>query len=408
VSYRPKDVRKTTLLADRAHQLLKRTQRRLLLADYEDLRLRSKWLREDPDAPFDLQTIPVRPDPATVRSVLVFKPDEIGDGVYALPAVAELRRAFEGARFSLLCHPLTAPLYERSGLFDQIAAYSPGHRALPVARRRLRDALSRLSDRPFDLAVFLRTGPATFRDFLRVPAAARLHPLDPRLRSESVYRAPVSTWTDNRRHMSLQLLEIVAFVTGRDYDFADVVQPPLQWQDEDRAAVDELFGGPPPQRYFVLHPFAKDETRRYPPAYWPELLDRLDPELATTWVSVGGPGDGQMQERPNLVQAQGRLALGATGFLLSRASGFIGNLSGPAHLAGALGIPTATLMSGHSLPAEWAPLGNSLVVRADVPCAPCHQRTCPVYGLACLTSLEPQRIAPELARFFRANLRAVS
>jgi ADP-heptose:LPS heptosyltransferase len=396
------------MLADRAHQLLKRTQRRLLLADYEDSRLRSKWLREDPKAPFDLQTLPVKPDPEKVRSVLVFKPDEIGDGVYALPAVAELRRAFPEARFSLICHPLTAPLYERAGLFEEISSYRPGHRALPVARRRLRDAVSGLSGRPFDLAVFLRTGPATFRDFLQVPAVARLHPLDPRLRSDSVYRAPVSTWSDNRRHMALQLLEIVAFVTGRDYDFADVVYPPLHWRDEDCAAVDELFGGQSPQRYFVLHPFAKDETRRYPSEYWPELLDLLDPELATTWVSIGGPGDGCLPERPNLLQAQGRLPIGATGLLLSRASGFIGNLSGPAHLAGALGVPTATLMSGHSLPAEWAPLGNSLVLRADVPCAPCHQRTCPVYGLACLTSLEPRRVAPELTRFFRASLRAVS
>ena len=401
-------MRQITLVGDRIHQALKRTQRRLLLADYEDLRLRARWLRPDPAAPFEERTVLVRPDPAEIGSVLIFKPDELGDAVYALPAVGELRNTFPAARFYLLCHPFTKPLYERAGLFDEIATFEPGRRLLPAARRRLRSSIAGLSAEEFDLAVFLRTYPATFRDFIRVPARARLHALDPRLRSDSVYRAPVSTWTDRRRHMVLQLLEIAAFATGREYDFEDVVQPALAWTDEDRAAVDDLFGGTPVHRCFVLHPFAKDETRRYPAEYWPRLLDLLEPDLDVTWISVGGPGDGRLPERANLLQAQGRLPLGATGYLLSRAAGFIGNLSGPGHLAAALGVPTVTLMSGHSVPAEWAPLGNSLVIRADVPCAPCHQRTCPVYGLACLTSLAPERVAPSITSFFRANLRAVS
>lgn len=401
-------MRYLTLVADRVHQALKRAQRRLLSADYEDLRLRAAWLEHDPRARYEERVLAVRPDPAKVETVLVFKPDEIGDAVYALPAVAELRRVFDRARFFVVCHPLAAPLYERAELFNEIAPYRPGHRALPVARLRLRRSLAGLSVERFDLAVFLRTGPSTFRDFLRVPARARLHALDPRLRSDSVFRAPVSTWSERRRHMVLQLLEIAGYATGREFDLSDVVQPRFRWRDEDRRAVNELFGGRLPSRYFVLHPFAKDETRRYPAEYWSELLDGLDPELEVTWVSVGGAEDGSLSSRPNLVQAQGRLPLAATGYLISQAAGFIGNLSGPAHLAGALGIPTATLMSGHSLPAEWAPLGNSLVIRADVPCAPCHQRTCPVYGLACLTNLEPARVVPELTRFFRANLRAVS
>jgi ADP-heptose:LPS heptosyltransferase len=186
------------------------------------------------------------------------------------------------------------------------------------------------------------------------------------------------------------------------------VQPGFTWREEDRAEVEALFPSGRPQRYFVLHPFAKDETRRYPDEYWQRLLDRLVPELDVVSVVIGGPEDAQLPARRQLIQAQGRLSIGATGFLLSGADGFIGNVSGPAHLAAALGVPTVTLMSGHSLPREWAPLGNSLVLRADVPCAPCHQRTCPVYRLACLTSLEPERVAPAITHFFTRNLQAVS
>jgi ADP-heptose:LPS heptosyltransferase len=391
------------LVRDRVHQALKRAQRRYLIADYEDLRLRQEWLHGEAGAPFEERTFRVAPDLEAVETLLLFKPDEIGDAVYALPAIAELRRHAPRARLFLVCRPLTAPLYERTGLLDEIATYEPGSR-LVASRRRLRSALGQLSAREFDLAVFLRTYPATFRQFKAVPARAHLHPLDPRLRSSSVYRAPVSVWGDRRRHMSLQLLELVALATGRSYSFEDVSFPPFAWTAEDRRAVEAVFGTDDPPPFGVLHPFAKEETRRYPAEYWPPLLAELGRAFDLTWVAVGGPEDGRLPDLPNLVQAQGRLGLAETAYLLSRAQAFVGNISGPAHLAAALGVPTVTLMSGYSLPAEWAPLGDSLVLRADVPCAPCHQGTCPVYGLACLTELRPERVAPEIVEFLAARV----
>jgi ADP-heptose:LPS heptosyltransferase len=394
------------LVRDRIHQALKRAQRRYLIADYEDLRLRERWLRPVPDAPWEQRTFRVAPDLASVETLLVFKADEIGDAVYALPAIAELRRHAPRARFFLVCQPATEQLYQRAGLFDEITTLEPGSRYLPT-RRRLQAALRRLSVDKFDLAVFPKTNPATFREFLRVPARARLHPLDPRMRSSSVYRAHVSMWTDRRGHQALQLLEIVSLATGRSYSFEDVRFPPFAWTDEDRAAPEIALGsegaaGP----YAVVHPFAREETRRYPEEYWPHLLERLGRELDLTWVAVGGPEDEALPDLPGLVQAQGRLTLTQTAYLISQARAFVGNLSGPAHLAGALGVPTVTLMSGASLPAEWAPLGDSLVLRADVPCAPCYRATCPVYRLACLTELTPERVAPEIVEFLGGRLGA--
>jgi ADP-heptose:LPS heptosyltransferase len=386
------------LVRDRIHQALKRAQRGYRLADYEDLRLRQRWLREEAGVPWEQRTFPVAPDLGAVETLLVFKPDEIGDAVYALPAVAELRRHAPRARFFLVCRPATAALYERAGLFDEIATFEPGSRYLP-AGRRLRAALGQLSAPEFDLAVFPKTNPATFREFLRVPARARLHPLDPRMRSSSVYRAPVSMWSDRRGHQALQLLQVVSLATGTAYSFEDVRFPELTWSDEDRRALELAFGTSEPPPYVVLHPFAREETRRYPREYWPRLLELLGRDLDVTWVAVGGPDDGTLPDVSGLVQAQGRLTLTQTGYLMSQAQGFLGNLSGPAHLAGALGVPTVTLMSGASLPAEWAPLGDSFVLRADVPCAPCYRATCPVYGLACLTELTPERVAPEILAF---------
>ena len=388
---------------DAVYQGLKRSQWWLLAPRYEELRLRRGWLRGDPTAPYDERVFPVAPAPESIRSVVVFKPDEIGDAVYALPAVAELRRHLPNARLYCLCRPLTAPLFERSGLFDEIATFEPGTKLKPKLRG-LQRALRTLSVDTFDLSIYLRTNPTTFRRFLSVPSRARLHPLGPRFRSRSRLQAHVSLWGDVRRHQVLQLLEIVSVLTRREYEFADVRFPELHWTEEDREALRIVFGGEEPPAFLVVHPFAKEETRRYPADYWPPLLDRLESELRVQLVTIGGPEDSPLAAPAGLVRAEGRLTLGQTGYLLSRASGFVGNLSGPAHLAAALGTPTVTLMSGNSLPVEWAPLGDSLVLRADVPCSPCHRSICPGYGLACLRELTPDRVARPTLEFLLARL----
>jgi ADP-heptose:LPS heptosyltransferase len=386
---------------ERAFQLLKRVRRRVYLADYEDAALAHRWSEHDADAPYAEQVFPVRPDPAEISSLLVFKPDEIGDAVYALPAVAELKGAFPQARLFLICQRLTRVLYERSGLFDEIVAVDPGSRltrpTFPVTR-----ALQGFSARSFDMSVFLRTYPAYFRQFRSIPARVMVHPVDPHMRSDSVHRAHVSLWESQRLHQSLQLLQIVGRVTGRTYGFDDVRFPSFEWTDDDARAMELAFGEQPPRPFIIVHPFAKQETRQYPLDYWVQLLGQLRTRLDAEFVIVGGPSDPKLEGIPDLIQTQGRLSLAQTGYLLTQATGFIGVLSGPAHWSGALGTPTVTIMSGHSLPVEWAPLGRSLVLRADVPCAPCHQKTCPVYGLACLTALTPNRIAPQIEGFLGA------
>jgi ADP-heptose:LPS heptosyltransferase len=382
---------------ERALLVLKRLQRRFYFADYRDAELHRDWSAPNPLARFDEEVFDIAPDPATVSSILVFKPDEIGDAVYGLPAAAELKRAFPRARLFLICQRLTRPLYERTGIFDEIVAVTPTTR-LTRPHLDLDDALAGLSLREFDMSVFLRTYPAYFRQYRDVPARIRLHPVDPRMRSDSVHRAHVSLWEEERAHQSLQMLQIVARATGRSYGAQDVVFPSFAWTAEDRDAEALVFGGDAPRGFIVVHPFAKHETRQYPIDYWRQLVVDLRNRIDAEVVVVGGPGDPHLDEFP-AIQTQGRLSLSQTGYLASRAAAFIGVLSGPVHWAAAIGTPTVTIMSGHSLPVEWGPLGRSLILRADVPCAPCHQPTCPTYGLACLTELTPDRIVGRIATF---------
>lgn len=340
--------------------------------------------------------------PAPIRSILIFKPDEIGDSVYALPAIHHLKNAFPNARFFLIAQPKTVALFQSTGLFEKIGALHVKTRAFRFYFPDLKRALAELGDPEIDLAIFMRTYPTYFKDFLKIPARYHWHPEDPRMKSNSPYRVPLSLGGEGeRKHMAIQLMELVEPLTQVRPSFQNITFPKFNWSEKDRRAVESVVGDVLEKPFLAIHPFGKFETKHYPFEYWEKLVDQFHRELNVSIVVVGAPEDGRFIERPFITQTQGKLTIAQTGLLLSHAAGFIGIWSGPGHLASVLGIPTVTIASGLAIVSEWAPLERSLFLRTDVPCAPCHRFTCPPSrNVKCLKALPPEKIYPIVRDFF--------
>lgn len=337
------------------------------------------------------------PDLERARTLLVFKPDEIGDFVCALPAVQALKKRYPHLEIDIVTQAAVAPLAERLGLFRRVAGVSISYRLLRFPVFNPAEVCEKLGRTDWDCAVYLRTYPNLFRSFLRIPARTRVHPLDPRLRSNSPFRYPISSYGSERAHILWQLLELVAPLLGRKLERGDRSFPPFNFRDEDRKAVEALV---PNEPYLAVHPFCRYETRRYPLEFWRDLWRRLREKYKLPIVIVGGPDDEVFPPMKGVIQTQGKLDLPATAYLLSRSRAFLGVDSGPGHLAAAQGIPTLTLFGGMSYPQEWAPEGSrQRTLRASVPCSPCERRVCPGKGLICMTSLPPNRIWPEIQMF---------
>ena len=69
------------------------------------------------------------------------------------------------------------------------------------------------------------------------------------------------------------------------------------------------------------------------------------------------------------------------------------NDSGPMHIAGALEIPSVAIFgpTNHVQTCQWRN-PRFAIVRHEVPCAPCMQRTCPLGHHACMRGIEPQQV----------------
>jgi heptosyltransferase-3 len=104
----------------------------------------------------------------------------------------------------------------------------------------------------------------------------------------------------------------------------------------------------------VIHPFAGSPKKRWPLECFQELARRLAPHLPVAWCA--GPED-------DLPGARHFEDLYELARWLAAARVYIGNDSGPTHLAAAVGTPVVALF-GPSDPSVWAPRGPSVAIVA--------------------------------------------
>jgi heptosyltransferase III len=114
----------------------------------------------------------------------------------------------------------------------------------------------------------------------------------------------------------------------------------------------DLYAGPSPVggRYAVLHPFASGLDKQWPADRFCEVARYLK-----LWninpLFLAGPGDDATPFNPHSVF---RGTLEEAKRVVSQSIAFIGNDSGPAHMAAAFGLPCVVLF-GNSNPAIWGP-----------------------------------------------------
>ena len=108
----------------------------------------------------------------------------------------------------------------------------------------------------------------------------------------------------------------------------------------------------PPRPYAVIHPAASAPEKTWPPERFQRIAGWIEANLQLEPVFIAGPAD-DLSPFHGYRHAK-NLPLDQVKSLLSAASLFVGNDSGPAHMAAAFGIPVVVLF-GPSDPAVWAP-----------------------------------------------------
>ncbi len=115
--------------------------------------------------------------------------------------------------------------------------------------------------------------------------------------------------------------------------------------------------------YAVIHPFASAPEKTWPASRFAALAQSIREELDLEPIFIGGPGE--RLDAFHKYRRVGGAPLEAVKSLLSGAALFVGNDSGPAHVAAAFGVPVAVLF-GPSNPGIWAPWKTESAVLVGV------------------------------------------
>lgn len=339
----------------------------------------------------------ILPDP--VRTILVQRVDQLGDLVCSVPAIRRLREIFPNAKLIGLMTPANLALAEQLGLFDEIVTVAFTESA--AERRRVlplegQDALRRaLAPYRFDLAVDLGEGDES-RSLLLLSNARFLYGFKDR-------HAPwLDAGLDFNGHDPINGLEVtppsrkmlllIEALRLMAKDQAHAVPNPDRSGLADQGIVDS-------DRYAVIHAGARLAYTRWPhfDALVAMLIEQTDLKIllfsddeATTQKIVAAAGG---SDRLRVIT--GQLPFAHFDALLSHCALFVGNDSGPKHLAALRGAPVVSLHMARLNWSEWGQEVSGRIVSRRVPCAGCgiglHGEDCGK-DFACLRQIRPEEV----------------
>jgi len=148
----------------------------------------------------------------------------------------------------------------------------------------------------------------------------------------------------------------------------------------------------------VVHPFSgffAARSKQWDFRHWKQFLELLPPEIET--IRFGGVDEpATPTERPNHREMVG-LDLRVVAALLESADAFVGQESGLAHLATALGVPCVVVFTGY-VPPDVFGYEQNVNLAPDLPYAPCWQKDgCPpCKAEICTRAVKPETVCEKV------------
>ena len=161
-------------------------------------------------------------------------------------------------------------------------------------------------------------------------------------------------YQNKRQHISVDLLTLVDAVANGCEEERQVLDPPASDASHPLPAkvakvAKQLFARP----VVCVHPSAGSELRQWPTEYFSQLIDLLVGRLDVHVAIIGGPDEaalcktvlGAVKRKEAVWSLVGAFKLDELPRVLNACALFVGNNSGPKHIAAGLGVPTVAVHS---------------------------------------------------------------
>ncbi|MFQ5812561.1 MAG: lipopolysaccharide heptosyltransferase II [Anaerolineae bacterium] len=354
----------------------------------------------------------------SARSIVLIRPDHLGDLLFTTPAVKLLREALPQVRITYLIGPWSKAVIENNPNIDKIALCPfPGFtrqkkRSLFEPYVILLRYARQLRQEGFDLAIILRFDHwwgallaylagiprrvgydiAEVRPFLTdiVPYSPHRHEVEQSL-------ALVEQVTGCRSQVARSLLEFN--LTAEGEGFAERYLAGHGVEDGDL-----LIG---------IHPGAGAPVKLWRNEAWAQVADTLAQRYGAKVILTGSPEESplcraiadEMTTKP--IVAAGETSLGGLAAIMARCQVVLGVDSGPLHLAVALGTSTVHLFGPVDSRAfgPWGDPACHIVVTSEMDCIPCNRLDYPSAELhqhPCVRNITVEQVLEAVERLRKA------
>ena len=344
---------------------------------------------------------PARWDWSNVRKVLVVRLRSIGDTVLATPSLFALKRFLPNAQVDILVEDWVAPVLDNHPHVDNVIGLERG--GFMTRARVARELRAANYDVVYNLhggttATFLtRATGARHRVGFKSYQYGQLH--------NHQAPSPLLIWEQQKTHSVEQQLALLGW-TG--VPVTDRPRTSLGISPKAAETVDRLLNqaGLSEQNIALIHPAAAFATKQWAAQNFARVVEFLA-KRGFTSVAIAAPNEQalleQLRSESSVDVVTFALSLPEVTALAARSQLFVGNDSGIAHIAAAVGTPSVVVFGSSNI-AHWRPWNTAPaeVVFEEMPCQPCHGYFCEQFAQPeCILRVPVTRVTAAIERVLK-------
>ena len=313
--------------------------------------------------------------PVVPKTILVMRIDQLGDMAISVPALRRLRQIVPDAHITGLLSPSNEGLGRTLGVFDEVLVVNVRddefHRRRVLDREGQEALAAMLSHRKYDVVMDLAVAGVSHR---LMPLAGA--PVMMGFGGSGWYTMGLNmathdpkSYNDVMRHSGRTRILIESF--GAWLNSGAEALPRL---DLDRASL-ESYGLSPDDRFVVLHTGARIKFTRWHgfAGLAEQLIAQTDHKIVIMSDEAMPPelSDLAAAHPDRVIATVGKMPFDVFDAFLSFCSIFVGNDSGPKHLAALRGSKVVSIHSSRINWNEWGQEISGVILSRKVPCAGC-------------------------------------
>lgn len=293
-----------------------------------------------------------------INRILIFRNKDIGNSVMALPLIENLKKNFPDCKVDVVVDEISSVIFESFPLVDQLILFDKKKTDL----KGFFKLASMLRSKHYDVSIHSKTGGKN--EFLAWFAGIPVR-ISFKMKGSFQFANILLDKPDAHVHVRDANLQLLIPIIPQPSPFNPRLYPSLEW----RSRVQEFLAGNSirPHQFLIVHPGGKTIGKdRWNTSFYEKMINNILESFSIPILIIGLKDElihlkEKLKDRPGCHFLDGK-PLQFIKELIGMAGAFLGNDSGPYHLAEAWDIPAVVIFPDNAVNfSKWRPLNSKTI-----------------------------------------------